>query len=82
MTRTKRLKALIDWVRDLDRVGEQPDINAYLDRDSFLKAINDSADRVAIRSADEETMKSRAKDAAPARTLDREKACGRSGRPS
>ena len=66
MTRTKRLKALIDWVRDLDRVGEeQPDINAHPDRDSFLDAINDSADRAAIRAADEETMESRAKDAAP-----------------
>jgi len=47
MNRTKRLKALIEWLKDLDCINEDPDV-ADFNRDEFLEAVNESADRAVI----------------------------------
>lgn len=64
LNRTKRLLAVIDWVADQHRIGEQPDING-LDQESFLETINESADRAEIRKNEVDTMETRAKSAEP-----------------
>ena len=64
MNRTKRLKALIDWIHDLERIGESPHIDEH-NEDSFLEALQQSSNRATIRQVDEETMSARAKEAAP-----------------
>jgi len=43
MNRAKRLEALIEWLKDLDRINEDPDV-ADFNRDEFLEAINELAD--------------------------------------
>ena len=44
VSRTKRLQALIYWLRDLERIDEEPDIDD-LDQESFLQAIQTASDR-------------------------------------
>lgn len=64
LQRTKRIKALTEWVNDQARIDRDPTIGGFTQA-TFIDALTESADRAAILKADEETMDTRAKEAAP-----------------
>ena len=64
LIKTKRMQALVHWVRDFRRLGEEVTIEGHNEA-SFLVALSVSADRAAAREADKDTADARAKEASP-----------------
>jgi hypothetical protein len=64
LAQSKNIKATIDWVKDQDRVNKTPSI-AYLNEESFIDAIRESAKREVIREAAKENAENLEKEASP-----------------
>ena len=60
MQQTKQLLAMIDWVKDRQRVNKAPGVDGF-DAVTFREAILESAERQTVRASEEDTMEPGAK---------------------
>lgn len=68
-SRTKYLKAMIHWVKDIDRINKTPSLGT-MDKDEFLQALCDSEQRAKIRSLIVAGSAARASEASPGKLRD------------
>lgn len=72
IARTKRLKALIHWVQDFERVSMQPTIHGYT-QEAFITELQVAAKRSTIRKQEADRSDTISREAAPGKLKDERK---------
>lgn len=70
LSRTKSLKAMVHWAKDLDRIDQAPTLANYGDGISFLEDLRNAEERARIREQMIAGSDSRAKAASPGKLKD------------